>query len=367
MGQKINLPAGDFNKVYILAAATQDTKDNIKIGSRSASFNVQDWTGWIGQHYGRKLYFNDMKVAEITSPYSKLDNIAWYANHRHSAKANDAYQYSYLYKYEFNLPKGTKSVTLPKNSKIKIFAITVAKNSNDDVAPLQPLYDDFKDSKPAQLRTKEYVTPELKAMKYTQKPLFVTDPDQRTLSNPRFKAYLKSIGMDSVVTKTLPSTSDYADLKAGNKVSAVYYATGKSSKGKDFQNVKMDLSYIIDSQNGKISDTTWFDNGEGRYVFDLQKSVSLDKLNLYFEQFRSRGGQVFSMWIAENPSEITGDPKASGWKYIGVFGAGGRGGMGASGTSLQFEEPLKGRYLLFLTDGKWHGNDYIKQVDVFVK
>ena len=147
----------------------------------------------------------------------------------------------------------------------------------------------------------------------------------------------------------------------------MYYATGKSSKGKDFQNVKMDLSHIIDSQNGKLNDTIWFDNGEGRYVFDLQKSVSLDKLNLYFDQFRARGGQVFSMWIAENPSEVTGDPKAAGWKYIGVFGAGGRGGMGASGTSLQFEEPVKGRYLLFLTDGKWHGNDYIKQVDVFVK
>ena len=46
MGQKINLPDGDFNKVYILAAATEDTKDNIKIGSRSASFNVQ--TGPVG-------------------------------------------------------------------------------------------------------------------------------------------------------------------------------------------------------------------------------------------------------------------------------------------------------------------------------
>lgn len=38
-----------------------------------------------------------------------------------------------------------------------------------------------------------------------------------------------------------------------------------------------------------------------------------------------------------------------------------------NGTSLQFECELKGRYLLLLTEGSWHGNDYFKQVDVFVK
>jgi len=28
---------------------------------------------------------------------------------------------------------------------------------------------------------------------------------------------------------------------------------------------------------------------------------------------------------------------------------------------------LKCRYLMFLTDGRWHGNDYLTQVDVIVK
>jgi hypothetical protein len=41
--------------------------------------------------------------------------------------------------------------------------------------------------------------------------------------------------------------------------------------------------------------------------------------------------------------------------------------MGASGTSIQFGNDLKCRYLMFLTDGRWHGNDYLKQVDIFVK
>ena len=367
-GQKINLPDGDFNKLYILAAATEDTRSDLKVGNQTVNLNVQKWTGWIGQHYGRKLYFNDLKVAEITNAYSKRDNIAWYANHRHSPKANDAYQYSYLYKYEINLPKGAKRVTLPDNGKIKIFAITVAKSINEDIVPLQPLYDDFKDNKPVQLRQKEYITPELQSLKYIQKPLFNSDNmDQRTSNSSRFKAYLKSLGMDTVIVKTPPSVSDYADAKSGNKVTATYYATGKSAKGKDYLNEKMELSQILNSQSGQLSDTIWFDNGEGRYVIDLQKSVSVDKINLYIDRFRGRGNQVFSMWIADAPSSFTGDPKASGWKYIGIYGGSGRGGMGASGNSLQFDNNLKGRYVMFLTDGLWHGNDYLKQIDVFVK
>ena len=366
-GQKITLPEGNFNKVYILAAASQDTQGDVKVGNQTVKLSVQDWTGWIGQHYGRKLYFNDQKVSEITNAYIKRDNIAWYASHRHSPKANDAYQYSYLYKYEIDLPKGAKSVTLPNNDKIKIFAITVANKVNEDVTPLQPLYDDFKNDKPVQLRTKEYITADLKPLKSVQKPLFSNNIDQRTLNNPRFKTYLKSLGMDTVVVKTPPSTSDYADVKSGNKVTATYYATGKSAAGKDYLNVKMDISQLLDSQSGKVVDTIWFDNGEGRYVIDLQKSVSIDKINFYLDQYRNRGGQTFSIWSSENSSDLNGDPKTKGWQYVGVYGLGGRGGMGVSGTSMQFDNNLRCRYLMLLTDGKWHGNDYIKQLDVFVK
>ena len=367
-GQKIELPAGNFNKLYILAAASEDTQGNLKVGNQTVKLNVQNWTGWIGQHYGRKLYFNNLKVSEITSPYSKRDNIAWYASHRHSAGANDAYQYSYLYKYEISLPKGAKSITLPVNDKIKILAITVAIKTNEDVTPLQPLYDDFKDAKNAQLRGTEYITAELKPLKWNQKPLFITDKiesrDPRAAS--RIKSYLKSLGMDTVIVKTLPSTVDFADVQSGNKTTVTYYATGKSATGKDYLNTKIDVAQILDSKSGSLADTTWFDNGEGRYVFDFQKPVSIDKINLYLDQFRSRGNQLFSIWISDKVADATGDPKANGWKYVGVFDNA-RIGMGIGGTSLQFEDELKGRCLMFMTDGGWHGNDYFKQVDLFMK
>jgi alpha-mannosidase len=367
-GQKINLPAGDFNKLYILAAATEDTKGNLKIGNQVVNFNVQAWTGLIGQHYVRKLYMNDLKVASITSPYSKRDNIAWYASHRHSPNANDAYQYSYLYKYEINLPKGVKVVTLPNNDKIKIFAVTVANKAGEDIIPLQPLYDDFKDSKPVELRVKEYVTPELMALKTIRRPLFISDKiesaDPRAIV--RLKAYLKSVGMDTIIVKTPPSATDYADVNSGNKVSAVYYATGKSTDGKDYQDSKIDLPQIINSQSASAVDSIWFTNGEGRYIIDLQKPVTIDKINFYLDQFRTRGNQSFSIWASENSADFTGDPKAKGFQYVGMYGAGRR-GMGISGTSMQFEDTLKCRYLMFINDGGWHGSDFLKQLDIFIK
>ena len=151
-GQKIALPVGNFNKLYILAAATKDTQGSLIVGKQTIQLGVQDWTGFIGQHYGRILDEKNTKVNQIINAFSKRDNIAWYASHCHSPKANEAYQYSYLYKYEIDLPKGAKSVTLPKNDNIKIFAITVVNNANEDVTPLQPLYDDFKNNKTVQLR-----------------------------------------------------------------------------------------------------------------------------------------------------------------------------------------------------------------------
>jgi alpha-mannosidase len=151
-GQKISLPAGKYNKLYILAAATEDSQGEIKAGNKITKLSFQNWTGYVGQHYNRELTPDNLKVVSIAKAYTKRDNIAWFASHRHTPDTNDTYKYSYLYKYEISLPEGTKSVTLPKNEKIKIFAITVADNKNDYVLPLQLLYDDFKNDKPLVLR-----------------------------------------------------------------------------------------------------------------------------------------------------------------------------------------------------------------------
>jgi len=363
-GQKISLPAGDFNKVYFLAAATEDTQGDIKAGNQVIPINFQCWTGYVGQHYGRVLYFNNMKVASITKAFTKRDNIAWFASHRHTPEMNDTYQYCYLFKYEIDLPKGAKSIILPKNTKIKIFGITVAGNKNDDVIPLQLLYDDFRNNKPVQLRIKEYVTPEMQPLKYSQRPLFSQNIDARLL--PRVKSYLKSIGADTIVTPTPPSSTDFGDKNSGNGVTATYYASGKSKNGKIYNNEKFDISNILDSRNGKLKDTVLFDNGEGRIVVDLGKPISIEKINMYFDQFRNRGSQIFTIWASAKESPITGIPSANGWQYVGPYGISGR-GIASTGTSFIFDTGLQCRYIMIISDGNWHGTEYLKQLDIIEK
>jgi alpha-mannosidase len=154
-GQTIELPAGNYKEVYLLAAATHDTTAEVSIGKQKIRLGVQAWTGYIGQHYGRKLTGHDNKVTDITPAFVKGDDIAWFASHCHSPKGNEAYQYSYLYKYAISIPKGAKSITLPKNAAIKIFAMTVANDGTEDATPLQPLYENFKNDATIQLRKNE--------------------------------------------------------------------------------------------------------------------------------------------------------------------------------------------------------------------
>ncbi|MDR3653401.1 MAG: glycoside hydrolase family 38 C-terminal domain-containing protein [Paludibacter sp.] len=144
-GQTISLPQGDYTKLYLLAAANEDTQADFTIDGQTKSLNIQQWTGKIGQFYNRILSRDQNTVVEMENPFAKTDDIAWFASHVHNGypSRNEAYQYCYLYKYEIAIPAGAKTLTLPDNKKIKILAITVAKPTSDDITPLQPLYDNF--------------------------------------------------------------------------------------------------------------------------------------------------------------------------------------------------------------------------------
>jgi alpha-mannosidase len=152
--QMINLPQGNYTKICILAAASENSSGDFRIDDRTVSLNVQKWTGYIGQFYNRVLNQDDQSVLRIEEPYSGQDDIAWFASHRHQAypSKNDAYQYSYLFKYAIDIPPGAKTLTLPANDKIRVFAITVAKSLPDVANVLQPLYDNFRDNPPFMLK-----------------------------------------------------------------------------------------------------------------------------------------------------------------------------------------------------------------------
>ncbi len=184
-GQTIQLPAGDFNRVYLLAASADGDQETVfKAGTHAAQFTVEDWGGFVGQ-WDTRLWmpapdsvmvgdpphavplrkdwavsanhatWND--VAYRGSPwwsprypqdyiglapgYIKAAPLAWYASHHHTPEGlNEPYEYSYLFAYSMELPPHATKLVLPKNDNIRILAISVARE-NPQVLPAQPLYD----------------------------------------------------------------------------------------------------------------------------------------------------------------------------------------------------------------------------------
>jgi len=172
-GQTLQLPAGPFNRVYILAASSDgDQKAAFKVGDQPVELTVQDWGGFIGQWDTRlwnltprdwassanhavwplppapadaargrtePRYPDDF--AGMTPGYIKPADVAWYCSHHHTAEGlNEPYQYSYLFAYAIDLPANAKTLTLPNNDKVKVLAVSVA-DEGPLVKPAQALYD----------------------------------------------------------------------------------------------------------------------------------------------------------------------------------------------------------------------------------
>jgi alpha-mannosidase len=171
-GQTIQLPDGKFNRVYLLAASEGgDQEVEFRIGSSATKINVQDWGGFIGQWDTRVWktqdqrnwaisahhpeWPGDFKAHEMAVPsprypddyaglregYVKPADVAWYASHHHTADGlNEPYRYSYLFAYALEVPANARTLTLPRNDKVRVLAVSVA-NENPTVTPAKPLSD----------------------------------------------------------------------------------------------------------------------------------------------------------------------------------------------------------------------------------
>nr|MDQ2687559.1 chitobiase/beta-hexosaminidase C-terminal domain-containing protein [Armatimonadota bacterium] len=152
-GQTITLPTG-YTRAYLLAAATQDALAKFAVGTRTATFTVQNWGGYIGQ-WDNRLWLGD--VPELTYDwhnawgglvpgYIKNAEVAWFSSHRHNpTTGNEPYEYSYLFKYGLTIPAGAKTLTLPNDPRIRVFAVSVAKGAHDAVRATAPLSDTLAD------------------------------------------------------------------------------------------------------------------------------------------------------------------------------------------------------------------------------
>ena len=189
-GQTIALPAGNFNRLYLIAASADGDQSAVfKAGSRSEVLTVQDWGGFIGQWDTREwnpppdqiaagrgfpggvpareiplrkdwavsANHATWDLADRGSPnwsprypedykglqpgYIKRADVAWFASHHHTPDGlNQPYAYSYLFVHSLPLPAGARSITLPNNDRIRVLAISVSQDQ-PAVKPVQPLYD----------------------------------------------------------------------------------------------------------------------------------------------------------------------------------------------------------------------------------
>lgn len=152
-GQSIPLPSSAAGRLYLLAAANTDTPAAFTIGSQSTSLPIQSLTGYVGQ-WDNRLWHGDVPeltydwhnaMAGLVPGYVKPATVAWFSSHTHLPKTGDEYyHYSYLFKYALDIPQGATALKLPDNPSIKIFAVTVASNTHDQVTPAHALYDTLK-------------------------------------------------------------------------------------------------------------------------------------------------------------------------------------------------------------------------------
>jgi alpha-mannosidase len=164
--QTIQLPAGRFTRMYLLAASAEgDQKATFRVGSQSADLTIQNWGGYVGQWDNRIWKATEVPIQQRpgapappagarrtrTDPYGEMAgltpgfikpaSVAWFASHCHASDgANEPYAYSYLFAYAVDVPAGATTLTLPFNERIRILAVTVS-NQGAQVRPAQVLTD----------------------------------------------------------------------------------------------------------------------------------------------------------------------------------------------------------------------------------
>ncbi len=177
-GQRVALPAGSFNRVYVLAAAvggdvTAPFSFDGGAVRPATPLTIREWQGPVGQWYSplkdnrmlREVVVPDIPrqtwlepaiagdmvtrvdpvtgavsgIDQIRPAFVKRDEIAWMGTHRHAPDGNQIYIPSYIFMYEIDVPAGATAIRLPANPALRIVAMSAAR-AVSAVVPARPLY-----------------------------------------------------------------------------------------------------------------------------------------------------------------------------------------------------------------------------------
>lgn len=143
-GQRIQLPAVQHNRLYLLAAAIEgDRRAAFEVDGHGVSVTVPDWAEPVGQ-WDNRLVGGELQEdpSRIAPAYAKTTPVAWVGTHRHGARGeNQAYVTTHVFRLCIDLPRGARTLALPSDDHIRILAITAAWNDSDTSVPAQPFTD----------------------------------------------------------------------------------------------------------------------------------------------------------------------------------------------------------------------------------
>lgn len=150
-GQALDLPGGT-TRVHLLVASTGgDLQASFRAGGAERIVAVPSWSGYLGSWDNRVFkgsveeltYSVDNDLIRIAPAFLREGRPAWWASHHH-AKGEDAiYEYGCLFMVSVDIPSGARTLTLPRDPRVKVFSATATDIDNAGLLPLRPLLPDL--------------------------------------------------------------------------------------------------------------------------------------------------------------------------------------------------------------------------------
>ncbi len=183
-GDTIDLPLGrKYNRLYFIAASMdRDYLATFHCGRNKTELMIPSYSEFIGQwgHTGH------------TKGYLKNAEIAYVGTHRHTPDGDQAYEFTYMFKFGIDIPEGATHFILPENNKIVLFAATLVQEEQKEVIRASELFHtaikemDIAAAQSTEITLEENYLKEAKVIAYSgyisdrEKPEFMIDGDVST-------------------------------------------------------------------------------------------------------------------------------------------------------------------------------------------
>lgn len=221
-GQTIKLRSNGFDRLCILASSVNGDKSVVfLINGKPVKLKIDDMTENVGRWYSRVVDSYRLPDPErLLSAYIKTDPVAFTATHLHDKDGNNgAYNFGNIFRYSVGLPRNVKTLKLPDDPSIKVFAITLTGSACDSAFPVTPVMDEVVPS-PA---IKPYGNLFVDHLKVQIDPMFPGVQVRYTLdgSDPSSKSPVCAGSIDLTNTATVKA----AAFRNGRQIGAVSVAT----------------------------------------------------------------------------------------------------------------------------------------------